>query len=71
MTGEDDEGDAIAEGILHGGNDVRSSRSGGDKDDARFSGHTGIALGHVACTLFVSRKNELEVGRVVDGVEDG
>ena len=26
----------------------------------------GITLGHVACTLFVSRENELEVGRVVE-----
>lgn len=71
LTGEDDEGDTIAKSVLHGGNDVCSSGTGGDENDAGFPGNAGITLGHVTRTLFVSGKDEMEVGRVVDGIEDG
>ena len=71
MTGKDDEGDPVAESVLHGGNNVCGSRPGGDENDAGFSGNTSITLSHVTCTLLVSGEDETEVGRVVDGVEHG
>ena len=71
LAGEDDEGDAIAKSVLHSGNDVGSSRSRSNENDTGFPGDASVALCHVARTLFMSGKDEVEMGRVVDGVENG
>jgi hypothetical protein len=69
LTGEDDEGETVAKGVLHGGNDVGSTWP--SSDDTGSARDTRTTFGHVTCALFMSRENEFKVGGVVGGIEDG
>lgn len=71
LTGEDNHGDTVGKGVLHGGDDVGGTRTRGNNDDTGLAGGLCVALGHVAGTLLVSRHDELEVRRVVDAIENG
>ena len=71
LSGEDDHGGSVHEGILHGCDDVGGSGAGGDEHDTRLAAGAGVALSHVACTLLVSGENEVEFLAVVDGIEHG
>lgn len=71
LSTKDDHGQTVREGILHGRDDVGRSGSRSDKDDTRFSGYSSVSFSHVTCTLFVSGKDKVEVGRVVNSVKDG
>lgn len=62
---------SIRERILHGRDQVGGTGARGDEDDAWFAGCPGIALGHVTGVLFVFGEDEVKMGGVVDGVEDG
>ena len=50
---------------------VGRAGSGGDQDDADLAGGPGVALGHVSGALLVAGEDEVQVGALVDGVEDG
>lgn len=71
LAGEDNHGSTVGKGIGHGGNDVGGTGTGGDEDDTGLARSTGITLSHVTSTLFVAGEDEIEMGRVVDGIEDG
>lgn len=71
LAGEDDHGSTVGKGIGHGSDDVGGAGTGGDEDDTGLARSTGVTLSHVTSTLFVAGEDEVEVGRVVDGIEDG
>ncbi|KAI3481425.1 hypothetical protein L1887_56127 [Cichorium endivia] len=71
LTAEDDEGRAVAHGVLHGGDDVGCAGARGDQDDTGLARDTRVALGHVASAVLATREHKVKVLGVVDGVEDG
>lgn len=71
LAGEDDHWSTVGKGIGHRGDDVGRTGTGGDEDDTGLARSTGVTLSHVTSTLFVAGEDEVEVGRVVDGIEDG
>ena len=71
MTGENNEGHAVGEGVLHGGDNVGCTRTRSDEDDARLARDAGVALCHVSCALLMPREDEVELGGVVNRIENG
>ena len=61
LASEDDEGNTVGQGILDGGDDIGCSGTGGNEDYTRLARGTSVTLGHVASTLLVSGKDEVEV----------
>ena len=41
---------------------------GGDENDTGFSGYASVAFCHISRALFVSREDEVKMGRLVSGV---
>lgn len=70
LTTEDNHRHTVTQGILHRGNDIGSARTRSDKDNTWFARNASVAFRHVASTLLVSWKNEIEVRGVIDGVKD-
>lgn len=71
LTTENNHRCTVHQGILHRCNNVGGTRTGCDEDDTRLSRSPGVTLSHVTRTLLMSRKDEVEVLRVVNGIEDG
>ena len=53
------------------GDGVGGPGSRGDQNDAGFAAGAGVAVGHVGGALLVAGKDELELGRIQQSVEDG
>ncbi len=69
LSGDNNHWNRIHVRISEWRDDVRCGRTTGDHCDARTAGCMRVALGHMACTLFVTNKNVAN-GRVDDRVVD-
>jgi len=56
---------------LQGCDGISSSGSRSDEDDARLPARSSIPLSHVASALLMSGENEVEMGGLINSVEDG
>jgi hypothetical protein len=69
LSAENDQRRPVHQSVLERGHNVGGAGAGGDENDTGLPGSTSIALCHVSCTLFMSRKDEAKMFGVVDGVE--
>jgi hypothetical protein len=71
LSAENNHGRSVHQSVLHGSDDVGGTRAGCDNNDTGLATCAGIALRHVAGALLVSRQDEVEVFRLVNGIENG
>jgi hypothetical protein len=71
LTTENNHWGTVRKSVLHRCNNIGGSWSGSNEDNTGFSRSTCVTFGHMSGTLFMARKNEVKVLRVVDGIEHG